>query len=392
MTNITNQYQKALKFFNDGDYLKSLDISKEILKTRKDPNVYNLIAIVYRSLGDFEKSIINFENALKFNKNNPSILFNYAISLGKIGSIEKAINILCDAISVEPNHAESTKWLIKYLSNTNYVTDRNIYSITHNRLRDLKFNIKELNDSSIKKIIKLCENIIPKNILDFDFTETEIYRYESNDMNCDRHFKIFNEYSIIPEFCFSCFKIQIKAKNILDHLKLFFFFENNLYLKKYVKKFIIEKRPKIPGSYKMYIYLKSVDEAEKIKNNLELLIKDNINNNFNIEIKRGCTEFGIKHPNYKEVKKKNLMNFVSSWKIFEEKLEKKFPELKKKLKSYQVFSGINLSDFLTIKNWLIYANFFKDKKCIEVTDRSYRSELFESFLKSQENFRKENFY
>ena len=48
----------------------------------------------------------------------------------------------------------------------------------------------------------------------------QIYRKNSIDLGCYRHKGIFNEFNIIPKFCFSCFKIQIEPKNVMELFKL----------------------------------------------------------------------------------------------------------------------------------------------------------------------------
>ena len=71
------------------------------------------------------------------------------------------------------------------------------------------------------KIINHTEDNIKKNYENFVFEETQIYRKNSEDLNCKRHFKVFNKFNIIPKFCFSCLRLN-KSKNI-DLIKLFNF-------------------------------------------------------------------------------------------------------------------------------------------------------------------------
>ena len=104
----------------------------------------------------------------------------------------------------------------------------------------------ELNLKIIYQISTL-KNIIEQNFdkldnLNLDYKETQIFKKIKQIMNCDRHFKVFNEYKIIPKFCFNCYKIQITCNNVIDLIKLFFFF-NNLNLKNNnIRKCIVELR------------------------------------------------------------------------------------------------------------------------------------------------------
>ena len=36
---------------------------------------------------------------------------------------------------------------------------------------------------------------------------------------------IFKEHGIIPEFCFSCFKVQVEPNSVIDLIKLFVVFD-----------------------------------------------------------------------------------------------------------------------------------------------------------------------
>ena len=62
-----------------------------------------------------------------------------------------------------------------------------------------------------KDIIKTFKNNFPD--------ETEIFKKNSRNLNCTRHFKMFNEFKIIPKFCFSCYKVQITLFNVMDLIK-----------------------------------------------------------------------------------------------------------------------------------------------------------------------------
>ena len=87
------------------------------------------------------------------------------------------------------------------------------------------------NSHEIKKIFSSNKDIIKTFKNNFFLDETEIFRKNSRNLNCTRHFKIFNEFKIIPKFCFSCYKVQITLFNVMDLIKLYFIFIN-LSLKK----------------------------------------------------------------------------------------------------------------------------------------------------------------
>ena len=80
----------------------------------------------------------------------------------------------------------------------------------------------------INELTNFFENsnrIIQDKIKKVQYNKTQIYRTNTTNLNCQRHFKVFDKYQIIPKFCFSCFKIQIEPKNVLGLINLFFIFD-----------------------------------------------------------------------------------------------------------------------------------------------------------------------
>ena len=118
------------------------------------------------------------------------------------------------------------------------------------------------------------------------------------------------------------------------------------------------------GVYKGLIYCKGIDEAQEIKKIIEPKVSSFFNNKVIIKFKRGCTEFGEAHPNFKEINKQsiNFMNYPEEWEKKESLIDKNIPS-KNRLNSKILtdsLNGININDFLTIKNWIIYAKLIGD--------------------------------
>ena len=75
---------------------------------------------------------------------------------------------------------------------------------------------KKINNSEIVNFYKKCYNIVNKNLKKIDTTEKQIYRQNPIDLNCSRHFKIFNKFNVIPKFCFGCFKVTVQTKTVIE--------------------------------------------------------------------------------------------------------------------------------------------------------------------------------
>ena len=143
--------------------------------------------------------------------------------------------------------------------------------------------MKQLEASNINKIdflketINQSDNIIKKYYKNLFFDETQIYRKNSQNLNCNRHFKVFKKFNIIPKFCFSCYKVQINLKNVIDLIKLYFVFDKINLENNNTRKCAIELRDKVKGNYKGYIYCGELNEAMKVKEKLnKILISETI--------------------------------------------------------------------------------------------------------------------
>ena len=98
----------------------------------------------------------------------------------------------------------------------------------NNKIRNIKYDNKIdniLTDRKIKTILEKGNEFLNQFDEKLYSNETQIFRKNSNNLNCNRHFKVFNEFKIIPKFCFSCFKVQINVNNVVDLIKLYFLFD-----------------------------------------------------------------------------------------------------------------------------------------------------------------------
>ena len=77
-----------------------------------------------------------------------------------------------------------------------------------------------------QKYFENCMEIVNKSIPHLEYKFSQIYRRDQVDLNCSRHFSIFNKFNVIPDYCFSCYKIQIETQNVLDLIKLYLVFDN----------------------------------------------------------------------------------------------------------------------------------------------------------------------
>ena len=167
---------------------------------------------------------------------------------------------------------------------------------------------------------------------------------------------IFSEHNVIPEFCFSCYKVQVEPRSIIELIKLLLVFDQIELDENNIRKCMVELRPEISGFYKGLIYCSGLKQANQISEYLDPIIKDTIGSGLAAKIKRGCSEYAIPFPDYKEINKFGppLMNYNQEWKIIEEEYDKIKP-IHQKESIRTSISGINLNDVLIIRKWVDYA-------------------------------------
>ena len=396
MDNLNLEISHLVKLCNEKSFDKALiEFKSLITKNIKDPILYNLGGVINASLKKFEDAIDCFSKSLKINPNYAEANNNMGALLKTIGRtkdsvsyFEKAINIKPDfsnaynnlgasynvmgkwdlalenyhkCLKINPNEKDSSNNLINLL--TFYDPEKeDLNSITKTNSL-LKKNIfifdkkKQITDDQIVSYFSAANNIVLKNLNETEYDFTEIFRKNTINLNCKRHFEVFNKFNIIPEFCFSCYKVQVEPKNLIDLIKLYIVFDKLNLNKNNSRKSFVEVRPNIGGAYKGLIYCTGLEEAEKIENLITPIIKTTINNETPISIKRGCSEFAISYPKYKD--KKSSMEYEKPWKEKENIIDKQRLN-KEEIILKDTISGFTLNDFLIMKNWMMYAKKIND--------------------------------
>ncbi len=375
------------------NYLNSIDsFSKVINANKNNADAYNNKGAALYHLGNFNDSLEQFKQGLKLQPNNPIFLNNVGNSLNSLKKFDDALWYYNESLKYYKNYNLPILNTIKILTHFDSKEVTNQYIETNKKIRSLKydFNIDEIiSDNKIISFFNEYIRIIPKEIIEYDYKATEIFRRDKS-LNCSRHEVIFNKFNTIPEFCFGCFKIQIEPKNILDFIKLYIIFDK-IELSNNIRKCAMETRQNIPGSYKGFIYCSSTDEANKLLSFISSIINKTISNKVNIKIKRGCSEFAESYPNYAETNpsSKNFMHYDQQWKSNENIIDQN-KNYKNKI-FHTTLDGVTLSDILIIKNWIIYAKYIGDSSSEELMNINFSSDYINRQVSKQLHKRKDEF-
>ena len=384
---------KAKIYLNKKDWKNCLLHYEKISSSKKNFEDSNNKGVALFKLGRFSEAIDNFNDTIKLNKLYVPAYNNLSKAHKLLSNFELSIKYALNALALAPNNYNIQNSLFDIL---NYYSPKNKKNLILNiNEQMLKLN-ETINNNSIKNslingILNKSQKILDENQKNLYFPETQILRKNKTNLNCKRHLEIFNKYKIIPNFCFGCYKVQITLNNVLNLIKLYFYFNDLSLEKNNIRKCMIEVRENVKGDYKGYIYTSSIDEA---KNIMETVNKDLLSQNINfhkIEMKHGCTEYYEKFPEFKlinqnlypKISKENWISVESQFDkenlIIEQNMERKFAN------TMNVF---NLSDYLIIKNWLSYAKTIGDESYKKIFNKNLDNSLMKNTLDKQINFRK----
>ena len=379
--------------------IENIDLAKKnfLLAIKINPLfIYSYInlGILFQNEGQKEKAIECFEKIIEIDPKNISGYNNLGLVNASLGKYKKAIKNYLKTLSIDGSNIIAIKSIIFLL--TYHVSDNDHPIINaNNELRLLKQDRKLINlltTENLSLILKRSIEILNKISIDINklnFTETQSYRRNPLDLNCDYHHKVFNHINIIPKFCFSCFKVQIEPENVIDLIRLFFIFDDLNLPKNNQRKCMVEFRNQVAGLYKGMIYCSSLEEAKKILEELRPILQRNLK--FKSSIKRGCSEFYNSFPSYNiiESDKKNYMTYNQDWEKIEEnlKIKKNFNTIKLN----NSITGLSISDVLIIIQWLNYAKIVGDPAIKELDLNFFNSKFIENKLSNQVEFRKKEF-
>lgn len=356
---LTKKQTEGIKYYKLGKIAEAISCFESSTKERINNELtHESLGICYMEIGEYQKSIENFNKVLDFNKRNERSIF----------SIIHLLNF------VKPRNSGK---------NNIFSTNEKILSLNNN------FREKIPDICTIKNIFEEADNYINENCNEINYKETQIFRRDNKKLDCDRHFKVFNKFNVIPKYCFSCYKIQIIVKDILELIKLYFLFNQSFIKKNILRKCMVEIRPNIKGNYKGFVYF---DNLQDCTETLEILKKKILKSKIqtkSIVIKHGCSEFYRKFPDFENI------NFTGKQKIYYDEKWKKYEQIvdNESIKKNKSFIGstlnmLTLADFLILKNWLIYAKFLGDRSYEKIFSKKIDNNFLNKILKEQYEFRK----
>ncbi len=373
----------AMAHSNLGSLLKDLGNLQEAesyyrkaIKLNPDyANNYSNLGSLLRDIGNLQEAEVSNRKAIELKPNFADAYANLGNIMLDLGNLQEAENYYLRALELNPLDQTIKSKLINLLTifkpkNIN----SNLLYVINEEFKKLNLSHNEnflISDNEAIKIYNDGLNLYKKYNLNLEVNVSQIYKKNEVDFNCKRHKLIFNQHKVIPEFCFGCYKVQVDVDSVIELIKLFLVFNKLKLNNNNTRKSMIELRPEISGFYKGLIYCLDLTEAFEISKKLNIQIQKNIKINLISKVKRGCSEYPLEFPQYKEIRTSGNqpMNYDAKWKRIEEEIDRGKKEWGKSIKSLE---GFTLNDFLIMRNWIAYAQKIGDQSVSKITNEQIK--------------------
>ena len=198
---LKKKYDKLYKKFAKGEFLEVIDGCKRVLKKRKHQLFFNLLSIAYQKNGKIEKSIDVMREALSLNPNHPNFLNNIGTCFYKLHKYSEAEKYFKRGLEIDKRHLN----ILNNLGNLKRETFKIEESINfYKKVLDIQkdavptlFNLvgiyritnqKEESKLYCKKIIELN-----KKLTDADRQYSLVHKYSENDPHLNEMIKKIND-------------------------------------------------------------------------------------------------------------------------------------------------------------------------------------------------------
>jgi len=350
--------------------------------------VHSNLGVTLQALGRLDEAEASYKQAIVLKPNYAEAHNNLGVIQKEKGRLEESEQSYTQAIVLKPDFAEARQNLVELLTiyTPQKKTSQQIVKVDHDIKKiDLKDKLSRvISDDKIIQLFFKSSSIIKRHDLEIVTPLSQVYRRNSVDLNCKRHKLIFDKFSVIPKFCFGCYKVQVEPRSLLELIKLFVVFDQLKLVENNTRKCMIEMRPEVPGFYKGLIYCDNLEEAYQIADYLKTVVKESIGPGLPLAVKRGCSEYSISFPDYKKINKfgDQPMNYNDDWKLIEEDYDKNNSKKVNDIITPSL-SCLNLSDILIIRNWIDYAKAIGDSSAKLLNQNTVCSQTIYSIAKTR---------
>ncbi|MCP5081026.1 MAG: hypothetical protein GY948_04945 [Alphaproteobacteria bacterium] len=208
---------------------------------------------------------------------------------------------------------------------------------------------------------------------------------------CGLRMSLFDAEGVVPEFCLSCYKVQILASNVIALIRLHFIMRHLKLPKDNYRKCMIELRENVPNPYKGYIYCTSEEEAGTCLDILQSALTTAGITGIECRLSHGCSEYSLKYPEFKYAADGSHRSFArpEPWNGKEVQFFSAHKDSGSVRTDYNN-QALSVRDLLCFRTWLEYADIIGDDSC-QIFDASLRAsgdQIFTARVRDQAEQRK----
>ena len=329
-------------------------------------DAYINLGIIQKDYGKLDEVIKTFEKLLSIKPDHAESYLNIGNALQKKGKLDEAVKAYSRAIKIKPDFAEAilnVSELLK-IQNSSPFSETKFTLIDRNVVTVGRKILSTSSDSEIAQHLSNALDYIREDTHSFETPFSQILKRSHVDLNCKRHKTVFTTRHIISKFCFQCFKVQVEVNDVFSLIRLTKLFYDLEFDEDLNRKTMIELRPDIPGFYKGLFFCRGLEQAQQLKEVLDDSLMTVFNGKALSTIKRGCSEFSQKFPDYAEIRSESTvaMDYPIEWHSEEEQFDSVNP-IQPDKKVMATKTEFCLSDFYIIQKWIDYARGLNDPSC-----------------------------
>ncbi len=275
---LKKKYNEVHKKLLKGDFLEVIKESNKVLKKRKHQLFFNLLCVAYQKIGKIEKSIDLMNEALKLNPNNPNFLNNLGTCFFMLHKFSEAEKYFKKGLEIDSKHLH----ILNNLGNLKRETNKTEESIEYyQKVLDIQtdavatlFNLvgvyrvlnqKENSKLYCKKILKLN-----KKLTDADRQYSLVHKYVEGDPHLIDMLKKVDDGNLSSlEKVHIFYAIHKAYEDVKNYKKAFEFLkQGNDLLKKETRYNFSKDEKKIKGYINLY---KKIKKIKTSKNHRDLI-------------------------------------------------------------------------------------------------------------------------
>ena len=137
---------------------------------------------------------------------------------------------------------------------------------------------------------------------------------------------LFKKFSVIPRYCFDCYKVLIAPRTVMEFFKVLMTLEKVALPLDNSRKFMVEIRDDCSGTYKCYVYCRGIkEEGSAIRKIVQKVVAESISSQVPVSLKRGCSEYAHTYPGYARTKPGGvIMQYKKDWQAQEDFYDKNY--------------------------------------------------------------------